>query len=345
MVTERANGAISSESRQDPFTSVIVDVLLRDKTIYSALHDELDRSDIDEGGRGDGSDPTSIKVRRTYNSIRSPPPILQVHCKRVGFDKKTGNAVRSDRSLRLDDVVYLDRFLENPASISAQELLERRSQFWQWQQKVALLQSRLDELSNSEINIQPGETIDLASVTEETARFLSELQESQMAENEPISGVDVGAVINGLPDALAHQAQALRSEKQSIETALSELQAQMDAQFEDLKGNPYRLHSIFIHRGGVSGGHYFVYIRDFKTGTWRIYNDETVSSAEEDRLAKAMGLVQSNESSTNVVYVRDDLKDRLTEAVCRHIVEPVDERMDVEMGEPEVLNGVEPQSQ
>jgi ubiquitin carboxyl-terminal hydrolase 25 len=314
---------------------------LREKTIYSALHDELDRSDIiDEGTKVNGLLPNGIKVRRTYNSIRNPPPVLQVHCKRVDFDKKTGKAVRSDRALRLDDVIYLDRFLEEPKSISPKALFERRVQFWQWQQQLNVLQSRQTELSDSGISLGPEGNLDLAGATEQAARFLHELKDPSADQSEDDQPGNFNNLIDGLPEALIEQVERLRAEKTAIESKIADIQAQMDTHFDDLKSAPYRLHSIFIHRGGVTGGHYFVYIHDFKDDTWRQYNDEHVSEAEEEQLAKAMGLVGSSESSTNIVYVRDDLKGLLTEAVCRHIVR-ADSSSDVRMDDMDVIDGIE----
>ncbi|CAG7733636.1 unnamed protein product [Allacma fusca] len=40
--------------------------------------------------------------------------------------------------------------------------------------------------------------------------------------------------------------------------------------------NVYQLYAIMIHRGGVSGGHYFAFIRDFETGQWYRFDDTTV---------------------------------------------------------------------
>ena len=38
----------------------------------------------------------------------------------------------------------------------------------------------------------------------------------------------------------------------------------------------YELYSMMIHTGGASGGHYFAYIKDFKSGQWLQFNDSNV---------------------------------------------------------------------
>ena len=38
----------------------------------------------------------------------------------------------------------------------------------------------------------------------------------------------------------------------------------------------YELFAIMIHAGSASGGHYYAYIKDFKSGRWFSFNDQTV---------------------------------------------------------------------
>jgi len=48
------------------------------------------------------------------------------------------------------------------------------------------------------------------------------------------------------------------------------------------EGYEYELFSMMIHTGGAYGGHYFAYIKDFKTGDWICFNDSRVTRIEED---------------------------------------------------------------
>merc|ERR1712087_1057885 len=45
---------------------------------------------------------------------------------------------------------------------------------------------------------------------------------------------------------------------------------------EENKVMEYELYSMMIHTGGASGGHYFAYIKDFKSGQWLQFNDSNV---------------------------------------------------------------------
>lgn len=39
----------------------------------------------------------------------------------------------------------------------------------------------------------------------------------------------------------------------------------------------YELFSIMIHSGSASGGHYYAYIKDFRTNEWFCFNDQSVT--------------------------------------------------------------------
>lgn len=39
----------------------------------------------------------------------------------------------------------------------------------------------------------------------------------------------------------------------------------------------YELFSIMVHSGSASGGHYYAYIKDFCTGEWFCFNDQSVT--------------------------------------------------------------------
>lgn len=43
----------------------------------------------------------------------------------------------------------------------------------------------------------------------------------------------------------------------------------------------YELFSIMIHSGSASGGHYYAYIKDFRTQQWLCFNDQSVTRVRE----------------------------------------------------------------
>ncbi|XP_012279277.1 ubiquitin carboxyl-terminal hydrolase 47 [Orussus abietinus] len=51
----------------------------------------------------------------------------------------------------------------------------------------------------------------------------------------------------------------------------------------------YELFSIMIHSGSASGGHYYAYIKDFKTQEWLCFNDQSVTWITHDDIQKTYG--------------------------------------------------------
>ncbi|XP_076649959.1 ubiquitin specific protease 47 isoform X2 [Halictus rubicundus] len=51
----------------------------------------------------------------------------------------------------------------------------------------------------------------------------------------------------------------------------------------------YELFSIMIHSGSASGGHYYAYIKDFRTQEWLCFNDQTVTQITNDDIQKTYG--------------------------------------------------------
>ncbi|KAK5661769.1 hypothetical protein OQA88_9870 [Cercophora sp. LCS_1] len=64
------------------------------------------------------------------------------------------------------------------------------------------------------------------------------------------------------------------------------LEGELATVFEPFGDHPYRLHAVICHVGRTYYGHYFVYIRDFKSGQWYKYNDNTVSVHSESSVLK-----------------------------------------------------------
>ena len=84
---------------------------------------------------------------------------------------------------------------------------------------------------------------------------------------------------------------------------------------------PYQLYAVFVHRGSVSFGHYWIYIYDYRSKFWRKYNDEYVTEVQN------LDEIFSNRNEQNpptpyfLVYINEQMKDRLVDPVCRDIIE------------------------
>lgn len=95
------------------------------------------------------------------------------------------------------------------------------------------------------------------------------------------------------------------------------LEQKIQNQFSDLNKVGYRCHSIFVHRGQASFGHYWIYINDFKNGVFRKYNDEYVTEVPHSEV------FDDNEENTAtpyfLVFIRMDLAESYSEAVVRDV--------------------------
>jgi len=109
-----------------------------------------------------------------------------------------------------------------------------------------------------------------------------------------------------------------------IAASMKTLQTNITSQFTDLRRHPYRLHSVFVHRGFVNSGHYWIYIYDFKKEIWRKYNDGYV-----DEVVNTNDIFEQPPTAGNpptayyLTYVKDTEKEALVESVIRDIIEPV----------------------
>jgi ubiquitin carboxyl-terminal hydrolase 25/28 len=105
-----------------------------------------------------------------------------------------------------------------------------------------------------------------------------------------------------------------------VEGEIKNLTSNIQSQFSDLRSLPYRLQSIFIHRGSVSFGHYWIYIYDFTKEIWRKYNDGYVTDVK-NREEIFEQEVYNPATPYFLVYVKDEAKDELVEPVCRQLAE------------------------
>lgn len=96
-----------------------------------------------------------------------------------------------------------------------------------------------------------------------------------------------------------------------------------------MRKHGYRLHAAFFHRGTAGFGHYWIYIYDTNKEIWRKYNDGYVSEVTDiNEIFACPPEAEPNYKGHSypanpyfLVYVRDDEKDHLVEAVHRNIVE------------------------
>ncbi|KAK8254483.1 hypothetical protein HDK77DRAFT_2653 [Phyllosticta capitalensis] len=269
------------------FNAQNITVVDRPKHVYEALDDLMDRNIVE------GSEKTE-----EWSAITELPPILKLDVKRLGFDREKAQTTRSEHHLGLDDTIYMERYLDT------EQVMKIRQLSWEKKARVRELRARREELVSTQVNLRYPEVL-LA-----TSQYLSDL-------------VDSGDTDVEVPkDRLESRAKKLEAEIEILDQEISQIEAENRSLFSELKQHPYRLHSLFIHRGNTGGGHYLVSIRDFKNGIWRNYNDETISEVTEvDKYIFGEGDPYSKIITTCVVYVRADLEygeQELVDAICRN---------------------------
>ena len=105
--------------------------------IYSALDGAFDEEDVAVAG--------GIEPR--YSTISHLPPILQIHIQRGQYDPRAKTQFKSNNHLDIKDVIYMDRYMDNPDP----DLMQRRRESWSWKQRLARLVFRRRQLTVSEV--------------------------------------------------------------------------------------------------------------------------------------------------------------------------------------------------
>lgn len=103
---------------------------------------------------------------------------------------------------------------------------------------------------------------------------------------------------------------------------IRDLKSHIASQFNDLQKIPYRLQSVFIHRGFHNSGHYWIYIYDFTKQLWRNYNDGYVIEVKDTKEIFEQEPGDRPATPYFLVYVKDESKEDLVDSVCRHILKP-----------------------
>lgn len=267
---------------------------------------------------------------QTYKSIRKLPPLLQISIPRIGFDKKTGQAFKSEKMVKLADELQLDRFLGDPY------VLGRRRECWGWRKQLRDMKKEQKALSESTV----GDDLNGPNAVAATSEYLKTVQETKDALNDmDIEGIDVDeAIVSALSEESRKQSERLSV----ISSEIVELKQKLDGLFSDIENTrKFRLAAVFVHRGAAGHGHYWIYIKDFADDMWRMYNDEKVEEFKKlEDIFEAKTWQQG--TPTYAVYVQDDLKNDI-QPVCRDpeklpeqpapASDPWNTTTDVQMGE------------
>ncbi|RMD42628.1 hypothetical protein DV735_g2468, partial [Chaetothyriales sp. CBS 134920] len=295
------------------FYSIIARVASQPKDVYEAIDTEYDLSEREGGSQA-------------FASMSKLPPVISILLDRVAWDSELKRPIKLNHHVEIPERIFLDRYLEAP---TGSDLFERRKQAWAWKRELIRLNKRCQVLETSYAG-----AADVPSLFEDAKAVLESLQTSFPGE----AGDQVDGSLQIDPDLVSNigtLAEELRLELKNIKARINALTLALTSCFTDtsMRQHPYRLHAAFFHRGGASGGHYWVYIYDHAREVWRKYNDDRVSIVDNLNEIFAQADTSNSAASPNaspyfLVYVAEDKISSLVETVKRDIVWPAPDEDD-----------------
>jgi ubiquitin carboxyl-terminal hydrolase 25 len=257
-----------------------------------------------------------------YASISKLPPIFQTQIQRTAFDPKTQQASKNQNPIVFEETIYLDRYMDS------EKVMQRRKDAWKWKNRIRKLEARQRGLETTPVELTVPDAL-LA-----TKNYI------RMLEEEEIDGILVNPTLS---EALDERRAEIVRELDAIAEETTNLRNKLQDQFTDMREHRYRLQAVFMHRGTSTYGHYWIYIYDFERDIWREYNDERVSVVN-DRKQIFEQTGANGPTPYYLVYVKDQIKDELVNAICREIVEEEPEVQAITMNQDsnvEMENGTQ----
>lgn len=293
----------------------------RDRPMYATLDNDFGLGEMEGGGT-------------RYDYIEQAAPFQIINVRRLQFE--AGRPQYNRSHIGLDSTLYMDRYLAKTKSLDELQLLRLREAQWAKQQQLHQVEQERQRLQATDI-----EGLDLADTVEETGVFLDNFV--NQLERPHDDDQPQGYLLTPPPelaDALHDKAKHLKKDLEAMEAQITQLEAEIDGVFKDCDDHPYRLHAVFTHTGDIKGGHYWIYIYDFQSGMWRSYNDDHVTIADEAQIFERRDDSARRQVSTGVVYIRADLAEDYTEAVCRQPLIPEHQKSgDMAIDTPDLVMG------
>lgn len=298
---DRAKDAVQTQ----PVEAIYVYVNDGPTDIYTALDGNFDPEEVHTESEG-----SVLK----YESLEKLPPIFSVYVQRAAWDSEAKKSVKVENELKLEDPLYLDRYLESCP-------LEVRKQSWSMKQRIRLLKDRREELTETKVGLDMPAAIEAAAELlkyygSEEKPLTNGARGERASADEDDMDIDKPNIVPDHFIEMQEKANELRDELASVTAEIDELEPRLLTLFADMKSTPYTIHSLFMHRGQTGGGHYWIYIRDFERNVWRKYNDSSV-----DEVADVSKIFTQEEkypaTPSGIIYVREDMKHQLTQALSR----------------------------
>ncbi|XP_076044527.1 ubiquitin carboxyl-terminal hydrolase 25-like [Oratosquilla oratoria] len=111
--------------------------------------------------------------------------------------------------------------------------------------------------------------------------------------------------LNVLQSCLMRWQQDVDCQVAELNNGIKSLNEQLSTMYDEpgLQRVPYKLHSVTVHEGQASAGHYFVYIFDHASNVWIKFNDTQVAKSSWDELLQDSIGGQRNASAYCLMYI------------------------------------------
>jgi ubiquitin carboxyl-terminal hydrolase 25/28 len=276
-----------TEDNKEVFSTINISLAQKPTTISAGLDNSFAIDEVTLEG----------KEAKRFRTITKAPPIFQIYLQRQEFDAVRNDSVVVKHHIQLEEVIYLDRFM----TLDNAELHRVREQSWALDSRLSRLIDRRGALLARKDGVDGPDVLDMAW------QFVSS------------AGEEINADDPSLAEDLKQEMMFRRDRIAAFDRRIKELEQKRASMFAPFVKQAYRLAAVFVHRGqgGSMGGHYWIYIFDFKAEMWRKYEDQEVQ--EVTNLQDIFGEKdpQTEGAPYFVVYVRDELKDEVMDAFCR----------------------------
>jgi ubiquitin carboxyl-terminal hydrolase 25 len=298
MKTTTTDAAGKPRTMEEFFSDLKINVSSGPPDLYNALDSLFDRRMVELGSSEQQHEEAQ------FSTITTLPAVLQIHPIRTAYDRQRG-AYKVDHQFVFDEVIYLDRYMDG----GDKETQRKRAQCWEMKDKLKRIEERHVELGKNQLGLTARETLLL------TAEYLKQIEAVAGTELLPDVSPTVVDKVQQAAEDVKEELSRLSIEEETLRTDLRAAWA--DPSFQTL---PYQLHAVFIHRGMVSSGHYWVYIFDHPGRLWRKYNDGYVTEVS-DPAAEIFGKQPGDRPATPMffVYVKQAQASELAEVVRREL--------------------------
>ena len=292
--TKQRLDVADNTAKEERFSNTIVTLDKEGQDVYHALDGVFDERQVELGGK-------QVKLNLT---IAQAPPFLQIQIQRAAFDLKSMSAIKSNIYLALDQTIFLDRYMDTDNDM----LLAKREEYWQLKRDLARTEEVKAELVNmlaaSEVAGPPTPDHIWSATANEVHSEDDDIAHIENVEDVPLSEVRRGSVKLIKEDSISLTHEELEIALRASTAQEESLTYKIAHAFDDHLQHEYLLHSVFIHRGEATHGHYWIYIYDFQLDKWRKYNDEEVTDVSKSEVFKDRR--NMNENPYMLTYLRKD---------------------------------------